>query len=101
MAYHRLPFASTPWTPGTHPLERKKAATAGATLIEFAPGFADPNWCERAHVAYVLSGTLRLEVEGRTEEIGAGDGFITERGTRHRASNPGPTPVRLFVVTVE
>ena len=84
-----------------HPLERKKVAAAGATLIEFAPGFADPNWCERAHVAYVLSGTLHLEVEGRTEEIGAGDGFITDRGTRHRASNPGPTPVRLFVVTAD
>ncbi len=101
MAYHHLPFAAAPWTSGADPLERKKLGVAGTTLIEFGPGFADPNWCERAHLAFVLSGTLRLEVDGRIEEIRAGDGFVTERGTRHRASNPGPTPVRLFVVTAE
>ena len=101
MGYHRLQFASAPWTPGAQQLERKKVGGAGAAVLEFGPGFSDPNWCERAHVAYVLSGTLSLEVDGHVEEIGTGYGFVTERGTRHRASNPGPTPVRLFVVTAE
>ncbi|MFI5166817.1 MAG: cupin domain-containing protein [Thermoanaerobaculales bacterium] len=101
MAFTRLPLDSVVWAAGGNPLERKKTAAAGATVIEFAPGFADPNWCERAHVAYVLSGTLRLEVAGRIEEVAAGDGFVTDRGTPHRASNPGADPVRLFVITAE
>ena len=101
MPFTRLPFADMPWTPGGHPSERKKPAAHGATLLEFAPGFADPSWCERGHVAYVLSGTLHVELHSGIETVQAGDGFAIEAGTPHRASNPGPDPVRLFIVTTK
>jgi quercetin dioxygenase-like cupin family protein len=101
MAFARLPFAALPWTTGAHPLERKKAAAHGATLLEFAPGFADPSWCERGHIGFVISGTVRLELETGVETLAAGEGFATEPGTGHRASNPGTEPVRLFIVTTE
>ncbi|HUK12439.1 MAG TPA: hypothetical protein VLW17_03980, partial [Thermoanaerobaculaceae bacterium] len=63
MSFSRLGFTAMPWSPGSHPLERKKAAAHGATMLEFAPGFADPVWCERGHVGYVLAGTLHVELE--------------------------------------
>jgi len=99
MRFSRLEFAAMPWSPGGHPLERKKTAARGATLLEFAPGFADPAWCERGHVGYVLAGTLHVELEGGAETVAAGEGFALDPGTRHRASNPGAEPVRLFIVT--
>jgi len=50
-------------------------------------------------LAYVLSGSLRLWVEGRELELGPGDAVFLRPGERHRAHNPGPEPCRaLFVL---
>ncbi|MBP7148782.1 MAG: cupin domain-containing protein [Acidobacteria bacterium] len=98
MSQRRIAFPALPWVPGTHPLERKKPA-GPAGLLEFGPGFADPNWCERGHSGYVIAGVLRFEFADGTEEVGAGEGFAFEPGTRHRASNPGTVPVVLFIVS--
>lgn len=46
MPFARLPFTSLVWTPGAHPLERKKLIDGCPVLLEFGPGFEDPNWCE-------------------------------------------------------
>jgi quercetin dioxygenase-like cupin family protein len=62
---------------------------------------SDPNLCRRGHVGYVLSGVLRLEYEDSSDEIGPGDAFVIRPGTTHRASNAGPEPVRLLVVSPE
>lgn len=98
-----IPFDALPWQAGGHPLERKKSdPRTPITLLEFAPGFADPNWCVRAHSGLVLSGTLRMEYGGLAAEAcdyGEGQGFHIELGTPHRASNPGAVPVRLFIVS--
>ena len=101
MTHRRIVFPSLPWQAGGDPLERKKGdPSAPVILLEFAPGFADPNWCERGHSGYVFKGALRMEYEaGTDEDYGAGEGFHIEAGTRHRASNPGSTPVRLFIVS--
>lgn len=102
MPFTRLPFVSLDWTPGAHPLERKKlVAGQSAALLEFAPGFADPNWCERGHVIYVIKGVLGLTFENGSEELAAGEGCVIEAQTRHRARNPGGVPVRLFIVSAE
>ena len=102
MPFTRLPFRSLGWTAGAHPLEQKKLVAGHAVvLLEFAPGFEDPNWCERGHVIYVLDGALELALADRTELLRAGDGCVLNRTTRHRAKNPGSTPVRLFVVTLD
>ncbi|MFI5396425.1 MAG: cupin domain-containing protein [Candidatus Binatia bacterium] len=102
MPFTHLPFASLGWTAGTHPLERKKLVDGRpAVLLEFAPGFEDPNWCERGHIIYVLEGVLDLVLDDRTERLEAGDGCVLDPNTRHRARNPGSVSVRLFVVSAD
>lgn len=93
-------FATEPFTQGAHPLEQKKVcADRPAALLRFEPGFADPNWCERSHVIYVLAGTLELELRDGTRRVGAGDGCWLDAGTTHRARNAGSEPVVAFIVS--
>jgi quercetin dioxygenase-like cupin family protein len=68
-------------------------------LLRFEPGFADPSWCERAHVIYVLSGTLELELRERTQRVTAGNACWLDAGTPHRASNPTEEPAVLVIVS--
>ena len=106
MACRSIDFTAAPWQPGAHPLERKKTAPdAAVTLLEFAPGFADPNLCRRGHAAYVIEGELALVIEDgadvREVRVTAGNAFHLDPGTVHRARNPGDQPVRLFVYSFE
>lgn len=68
-------------------------------MLEFAPGFADPNWCERSHVILVLNGALELELEAGVEQIAAGECCAIDAGTRHRARNSGQVAVVAFVAS--
>ena len=103
MACRVIDFEAAPWQPGAHPLERKKtAAEVAVTLLEFAPGFLDPNPCRRGHAAFVLEGELALVLEnGHEVRVTAGNAFHLDAGTVHRARNPGTGPVRLFVFSFE
>lgn len=97
-----VPFPQLSWEQGSHPLERKKAAPdVGLTLLEFAPGFRDPNPCVRGHAGFVLEGELAVEVAGGTLRIGAGEAFYVAPGDAHHASNPGTAVVRLFIHSFE
>ena len=101
MPFTRLPFSSLDWSAGAHPLEKKKLVRrppGGAARVR-ALGLRIPNWCVRGHIIYVLDGALELVLDERTEQLQAGDGCVLERGTRHRAKNPGAVPVRLLVVS--
>lgn len=100
MSCTHFAFASAPFEQGAHPLEQKKVAREHPVgLLRFAPGFADPNWCLRAHVLYVLEGTLELELRDRVQSVAAGDACWLDAGTAHRARNPGQTPVLAFLVS--
>ena len=101
MAVTRLPFPALDWTPSpTHPLEQKKVvAGRSAALLRFAPGFADPNPCERSHVLYVVSGALELALADRIERIEAGEACWVDRGSGHRARNPGAVDAVVFIVS--
>ena len=100
MALTKLAFSELPWTPGAHPLERKKVPNERPiALIEFAPGFSDPNLCERSHVLFVVHGELELELDDGVECLRAGDACVIERGTRHRARNTSSAPVTLFILS--
>ena len=100
MACRRLPLVDLPWSSGPHPLERKKAMPdLPVTWIEFAPGFEDPAWCVRGHAGLVVRGAFALELEQGRETFHEGEAFWLDPGTRHRALNPGATPVVLFLVS--
>ncbi len=99
MGYSAADFDQMPWTPGGHPLEQKKVANAGLSLLQFEPGFDDPNWCERSHVMFVLQGTLHLEFEGETVALEAGRALWIDAGTPHRASVRGGAPALVFIAS--
>jgi mannose-6-phosphate isomerase-like protein (cupin superfamily) len=94
-------FDALPWQQGGHPLEKKKLVEGrSVALLRFEPGFADPSWCERSHVFYVVAGTLDLELDGgEIARMCAGECAVLDRGTRHRARNAGAAPLTLFVVS--
>lgn len=92
-------FSELPWTPGAHPLERKKTSPTGLVMLEFAPGFADPNWCSRSHVLFVIEGTLTLELRDGRAVVEAGNAYSLAQGTEHRAVNDGDRAVITFVVS--
>jgi quercetin dioxygenase-like cupin family protein len=100
MAFTRVPFGSMPWEQGNHRLEKKKSLVGrGVGLLEFAPGFADPKWCERSHVMYVVEGMIDLEFDEGIVTLSAGQCGVLDRGTRHRAKNTGDEKAIVFVVS--
>jgi len=100
MPFSHIDFASMPWAAGGHPLEHKKLDPAsGAVLLRFAPGFADPNWCTRSHVLYVLEGTLTVEFENTSLTVDTGQACGIDAGTRHRASNGTQSDVVVLAVS--
>jgi mannose-6-phosphate isomerase-like protein (cupin superfamily) len=100
VAFTKIPFPALSFAQGGHPLERKKvAAHPSVAVLEFGAGFADPNWCTRAHVFHVLEGELTLELDAAREVLRAGDACVIDAGTRHRAMNAGHEPVVLFAVS--
>jgi quercetin dioxygenase-like cupin family protein len=100
MPFTKIAFAELPFVQGGHPLERKKIGPhASVAVLEFAPGFADPNWCTRAHVFHVLEGELTLELDGSREVVGQGSSCVLDAGTRHRAGNEGGTRAVIFAVS--
>jgi quercetin dioxygenase-like cupin family protein len=101
MAFVRADFPEQAWVPGGHPLERKKTLPArGLTLLEFEPGFVDPNVCKAGHFMFVLEGSFGLELDTGLERLSPGQACFLDPGTRHRAQNLGPTPVRLLVLAL-
>jgi hypothetical protein len=101
MAFTHIAFAGMPFVQSpSHTLERKKTAEGRpAVLLEFLPGFVDPNPCLRSHVIYVLEGELELELRDGPRRIRAGEACWLDQGTEHRASNPGSCPTVAFIVS--
>ena len=101
MTCTRVPFAGLDWQQSpTHPLEQKKLGDdERLAMLTFAPGFADPNWCERSHAIYVISGELELELDDRVERVTAGEGCMLHAGTRHKARNAGSVDAVLVIVS--
>lgn len=55
---------------------------------------------EQEEVMYVLEGSLSVETPERTYEVAAGETFVAEPGSPHRAYNPADAdrPVRLVAI---
>jgi mannose-6-phosphate isomerase-like protein (cupin superfamily) len=100
MAFSLIDFEHIPWSPGGHPLEQKKVDPNGsAVVLKFAPGFADPNWCPRSHLLFVLEGTLTLEFEHETLTVPRGQACRIDTGTQHRAANTTQQDVVLLAIS--
>jgi quercetin dioxygenase-like cupin family protein len=91
---------STTWNgaPIQYPVSAKPEIQT--VLVEIAPGTSTP-WHKHPvnNIAYILEGTLRLELEDkRTREFRAGESFAEVVDTWHRGTNVGSTPLRILVV---
>ena len=69
-------------------------------LVELPPGSTEGRHTHPAEVyAYVLEGTVTLEVEGQPEKtLKAGDVFTIAPGQIHQGSNKGTATARLSAV---
>ncbi len=79
---------------------RTEAAGASWAIVEYAPGASRPEFCEVAHVAYVLAGAITYAFsDGRPELVArAGQGFTLPPGAPHRGTNYGAEAARLLVL---
>jgi quercetin dioxygenase-like cupin family protein len=69
-------------------------------LVEYSPGSGRRDWCDTPHAGYVVSGTIAYSFEDGREPlaVGPGEAFALPASPRHRGSNDGPEPVRLFLI---
>ncbi len=86
------------------PLQKHDLKAAGhegiMTLAEFAPGAREGRHSHPSAdlFAYVLEGTLTLEVEGKpAATYKAGDSFFAEAGKVHEGINNSKAPVKVIV----
>jgi mannose-6-phosphate isomerase-like protein (cupin superfamily) len=68
-------------------------------LVEFTSEFAEPHWCEKGHVGFVLRGELEIDFDGQIVRYGQGSGIFIPMGasTKHKARSVTPS-VQLFLV---
>ena len=69
-------------------------------LVEYSPGSGRRDWCETPHSGYVVSGSISYAFEdGRPSlVVGPGEAFVLPEAPRHRGTNAGAEPVRLFII---
>lgn len=105
MAGHKVDFAALGWSrwAGELPGRVKVARAEGQQLrmMELGPGFVEPDWCERGHIVYVVSGRYMQQVGDETWEMQAGQALILAPGTRHRSRNTGSLAAVVFVVDLD
>lgn len=96
-------FEELPWE-SPIPGVRFKAFTRGAQrlrLLEFAPGFEEPDWCTKGHAIHVLEGTFTLRLRDRDVRMKAGDvGFLAAGEGAHKAVLGSTEHVRLLLFEV-
>jgi XRE family transcriptional regulator, regulator of sulfur utilization len=90
---HRVSLL-TPDLPGQRVAVAEHRLAAGADIprseARHEPGSRE--------VCVVLEGAVRLEVDGQTYELAAGDTVTFDSDLEHRLANPGPAPARFLSV---
>jgi quercetin dioxygenase-like cupin family protein len=86
METYRVGFDALDWE-SQLPASRFKAFHQGDTtlrVVEYAKGFAAPEWCTDGHIGYVLQGELEIDFDGNVVRFAAGDGLFIPEGEAHR-----------------
>jgi hypothetical protein len=97
----KIDFDSLDWQ-SLRPGARAKVHREGAKqvrLVEFTSEFIEPQWCERGHIGYVVSGGLEIDFRGKVVSYPAGSGIFIPPGSAgaHKARSVTPV-VRLVLV---
>ncbi len=101
----KVSFESLPWQ-SPLPCARYKAFQQGnrrLRLVEFSRGFAEPDWCMKGHVGYVLTGEMAIDFGGNCVRFAAGDGIFIPAGpeNRHKATVLSDTVTLVLVEDAE
>ena len=85
--------------PDVHDQEAEVDGTRWA-LVEYSPGAGRREWCDTPHSGYVVSGSITYSFEDGRDPlvIGPGEAFALPTSPRHRGSNDGDEPARLFII---
>ena len=97
---HRIQFDAIPWK-DSQSGARYKAWTGAAKqvrILELTKAFVEQEWCEKAHVLYVLSGELELTfLQGDTECFAEGDLAIINFEDKHKPRALSPVVTLLLL----
>lgn len=92
-------FEAAAWVErGSARLKEMSAHGKRVRLVEFLPGFDDPNWCAKGHVVFVLEGAVESRYQDGVTPRHAGEAYIIPPGIPHRSRNPHRVPARLLIV---
>ena len=85
--------------PGVSDREADVAGTRWA-LVEYSPRSGRREWCDTPHSGYVVGGaiTYRFEDDSGPLVVGPGEAFALPAQPRHRGTNEGEEPARLFII---
>lgn len=95
------PPSSVPQTHATIDVPRGRAQQVIVQSRDFAAG-AESGWHRHpgTEIAYLTSGTLELQVEGKTTVLRPGDSFTMPRGVAHNGINRGGETARVVITLV-
>jgi len=54
-------------------------------LVELDERFVEAEWCEKAHLGMVLSGTVEIDFHGSIERFATSQGLTIQAGDGHKA----------------
>ena len=97
-------FEKLPWqepSPGI----RFKAVRVGSQqirMVEFSAGFVEPDWCQKGHAGYVLSGEYSIDYTGWLERYRSGDIILIPSGqeAQHKAVLAAGEQVTLLLFEI-
>lgn len=82
-------LTAAPWADrGLARLKELSAYGRRIRLVEFLPGFSDPQWCLKGHAVYVLEGVIESEYGDGVSTRRAGEAYVLPPGVKHRSRNP-------------
>jgi len=100
MKKHRVDFESLSWDSPVKGARFKVQRHEGKQLrlVEFTREFAEPDWCRRGHIGYVIEGKADLDFNGKVETLRAGDGVFIPDGEQHKHKLKVRTDVVKFIL---
>jgi hypothetical protein len=100
----RIGFGEMPWEEPAPGVRFKAISRDGRKLrlVEFTTDFLEPDWCTKAHVGYVLEGTLEIAFPNMRLRYSSGDGIFILGGKleKHKASVIGEKVTLILAETV-
>ncbi|NNM68880.1 MAG: phosrestin [Gallionella sp.] len=101
MDQYRILFDALDWQDGISGARFKvfRSDTKQLRLLEFTSEFAEPDWCEKGHIGFVIQGELEIDFHGSIVRYPQGSGIFIPAGSAsaHKARSTTPT-VLLFLV---